>query len=194
MAGARNSDNVRVYGSLNDAIWIAPLGTTLPTTLALDLPEPWVALGWLGQSGIPLAMSTDIEKFKGHQGGATIRTKVTSTEKTLSFVCLEETPAVVQLYHNTSGVPTVTGTAPSQVAKIDLPESVGVVAVACVIQLQDGDVTKFYCLERIEITNREDVAHSNTELTGYGMSAEIIGDSYLLTNAQPFIDAGTVTP
>jgi hypothetical protein len=188
MAAERNNDNVRVYGSLNDAIWVAPLGTTLPTTLELDLPDPWVPLGWLGQDGIPLAMSTDVERFKGHQGGATIRTKVTSTEKTVSFTALEETPAVVKLYHD-AGDPTVTGTGATAVARIDLPESVGVVAVSCVIQLQDEGVTKFYCIERLEISGREDLAHSNSELTGYGMSADILGDSYMLTNAPAFIPA-----
>lgn len=185
MAGARNNANVRVYGSLNDAIWIAPLGTTLPTTLSLDLPSPWVALGWLGQAGIPLALSTDVEKFKGHQGASTIRTKVTSTEKSFNFTALEETPAVLKLYHD-AGDPIVTGTGAAAVARLDLPESVGVVAVAAVIQLEDEGILKFYCLERIEIGNREDVAHANAELTGYGMSAEILGASYILTNAPAF--------
>jgi hypothetical protein len=186
MAGARNNDNVRVYGSLNDAIWVAPLGTLLPTTLELDLPDPWVPLGWLGTDGIPLSLSTDVERFKGHQGGATIRTKVTGTEKSVSFTALEETPVVVKMYHD-AGDPVVTGTGETAVARVDLPEAVGVQAFACVIQLQDEGVTKFYCLERLEISGREDLAHTNSELTGYGMSGDILGDSYMLTNAPAFV-------
>lgn len=189
MAATRNSDNVRVYGSLNDAIWVAPVGTTLPETLDLDLPEPWVALGWLGQDGIPLSLSVDIERFRGHQGGGLIRTKASATDRGFSFVALEESPAVVKIYHGASD-PVQIGT--TNVARMDLPESVGTTPLACVIQLQDEGVTKFYCLERIEIGDRQDVAHAGTELTGYGMSADILGDAYLLTDAPAFTEGFTV--
>lgn len=187
MAATRNSDNVRVFGSLNDAIWVAPLGTTLPEVLELDLPAPWVPLGWLGQNGIPMRLAVEVEKFRGHQGGALIRSKATSTERGFSFVALEDTPAVNKIYHDASDP--VETSAGSGVARMDLPESVGVVSLACVVQLQDEGVTKFYCLERIDIGEREEVAHSGTEMSGYGMSCDIIGDAYLLTDAAAFTEA-----
>ena len=76
----------------------------------------------------------------------------------------------------------------SGVARVDLPESVGSQSYAAVVQLNDEDVTKFLCVERLDIGDREDVAHSGTDLTGYGISGSIIGDAYLLTNAPAFTE------
>lgn len=192
MPAQKNADNVRIYGGLDDAVWIAPLGTLLPTTLDLDLPEPWVELGWLAEDGIPLSMTTDVQSFRGHQGGSLLRRKVVSTEKSISFTALEESPVVWKLYFG-AGDPVETA-AGSGVARVDLPESVGSQSYAAVVQLNDEDVTKFLCVERLDIGDREDVAHSGTDLTGYGISGSIIGDAYLLTNAPAFTEGFVATP
>lgn len=192
MPAQKNADNVRIYGGLDDAVWIAPLGTTLPTDLVLELPSPWVELGWLAEDGIPLSMTTDVQSFRGHQGGSLLRRKVVSTEKGISFTALEESPVVWKLYYG-AGDPVETE-AGSGVARVDLPESVGSQSYAAVVQLNDEDVTKFLCVERLDIGDREDVAHSGTDLTGYGISGSIIGDAYLLTNAPAFTEGFVVSP
>lgn len=192
MPAQKNADNVRIYGGLDDAVWIAPLGTLLPTDLTLDLPDPWVELGWLAEDGIPLSMTTDVQSFRGHQGGSLLRRKVVSTEKGISFTALEESPVVWKLYFG-AGDPVETS-AGSGVARVDLPESVGSQSYAAVVQLNDEDVTKFLCVERLDIGDREDVAHSGTDLTGYGISGSIIGDAYLLTNAPAFTEGFVTSP
>ena len=188
MPAMKNADNVRIYGGLNDAIWIAPYGTVLPTTLDLDLPSPWVELGWLSEDGIPLSLSANVESFRGHQGGALIRRKATSSEKGINFTALEESPVVAQMYYGAAAPTLVT----PGVARMDLPESVGNKPYSAVVQLTDEDVIKFLCIERLEIGDREDVSHAGTEISGYGMSGAIIGDSYLLTNAPAFLEGLTV--
>lgn len=184
----RNSDNIRVFGSLDDMLWWAPPGTVMPTTLDLELPAPWVPAGWLADSGVPVEISTDVEKFKAHQGGTTVRTKVTSTEKTLSFTMLEKTPLALRL-HQGAAAPVQAGPG---VARVDLPEGIGVVTMAAVLVTRDEDVIDFLCMEKIEIGEREAVPHVNDEISSYGMSAEIVGTSYLLTNSPAFLEA--ITP
>lgn len=181
----RNSDNIRVFGSLDDMLWFAPEGTVMPTSLDLMLPSPWVPAGWLAESGVPIEISTDVEKFKAYQGGATVRTKVTSTEKTLSFTMLEKTPLALKL-HQDAGDPVAAGPG---VARVDLPEGIGVVTMAAVLVTVDDDVTDFLCMEKVEIGEREAVPHANNEISGYGMSAEIIGESFMLTNSPVFVEA-----
>lgn len=181
MAG--NYDNVRAYGDLDSEVYFAPVGSTLPTTLA-DPIAPFAAIGWLGEDGVPLSVSTDIEKFKAWQGGTTLRTKVTGTEKSISIQCLEETPGVTELYFG-HGAPVVT----TGVARIDLPEGIGSVSRAAVFKFVDGDVTKFLCCEKVEVTDREEISHSNTDVTMYGFTLEIIGDSYILTDAPAYTAA-----
>jgi hypothetical protein len=180
---AKNYDNIRAYGDLDSEVFLAPVGSTLPTTLT-DPTTPFEALGWLSEDGVSLSLSTDVEKFKGWQGGSVLRTKVTGTEKTIQIQCLEETPGVTELYYG-HGAPVVT----TGVAKIDLPEGVGTVARAAVFKFVDGGVTKFLCCEKVEVTEREDLSHQNSSLTMYGFTLDIIGDSYILTDAPAFTGA-----
>jgi hypothetical protein len=180
---AKNYDNIRAYGDLDSEVFLAPVGSTLPTTLT-DPTTPFEALGWLSEDGVSLAVSTDVEKFKGWQGGSVLRTKVTGTEKSISIQCLEETPGVTELYYG-HGAPTVT----TGVARIDLPEGIGTVARAAVFKFVDAGVTKFLCCEKVEVTEREDLSHQNSSLTMYGFTLDIIGDSYILTDAPAYVPA-----
>jgi hypothetical protein len=184
----KNYDNIRAYGDLDSEVFFAPLGSTLPTTIAADPTTPFAPVGWLSEDGVSLALSTDVEKFKGWQGGTVLRTKVTGTEKTITIQCLEETPGVTELYYG-HGAATVSGTGDAAVARIDLPEGVPTVARAAVFKFVDGGVTKFLVCERVEVSGREDLSHQNSSLTMYGLTLDIIGDSYILTNAPAYVGA-----
>lgn len=185
---AKNEDNIRVYGDLTSEVFFAPKGTTLPTTLATDPTTPFAGIGWLSEDGVNLEVSTDVEKFKGWQGGVTLRTKVTSTEKTITIQALEETPGVTELYYG-HGAAVVTGTAPNQVAKLILPESIPTIQRAAVFKFVDNTVTKFLVCELVEITGRGTLAHQNSSMTTYEFTLDILGDSYILTNAPAYIPA-----
>jgi len=184
---AGNSDNIRVYGDLDSEVYFAPVGSTLPDTIA-DPAAPFAAIGWLSEDGVSLSVSTDVEKFRGWQGGATLRTKVTGTEKTITIQALEETPGVTELYYG-HGAPVISGVEPDAVARIDLPEGIGSVARAAVFRFVDGGVTKLLCCEKVEVTGRGELAHTNTGMTVYGLTLDILGDSYILTDAASYVAA-----
>lgn len=185
---AKNYDNIRAYGDLDSEVFFAPVGTTLPTTITTDPIAPFASVGWLSEDGVSLAVSTDVEKFKGWQGGSVLKTKVTGTEKSISIQCLEETPGVTELYYG-HGAKVVSGVAPNQVARIDLPEGIPTVARSAVFKFVDGGVTKYLCCEKVEVTDREELSHTNSGLTMYGFTLEILGDSYILTNAPAYLGA-----
>lgn len=184
----KNYDNIRVYGDLDSEFYLAPLGTVLPTTIATDPIAPFWAFGWLSEDGIDLELSTDGQKFKAFQGGTTVRTKNTSTEKTLKVQALEETPGVTGIYFD-HGAPVVTGVGAAAVAKIDLPESIRTTAFAGVAKFVDNDVEKWLVCERLEITGRGTVSHKNSDMTIYEFTFDILGDSYILTNAPAYLEA-----
>lgn len=177
------ADNAHFWGDADSGVFFAPLGSTLPTTLT-DPTTPFEEIGWLSEDGIDLEVSTDVKKVKGYQGGATVRTRVTGTEKGFKIQCLEDTPLVAELFWGATA-PTVT----TGVAKVDLPDGMPTVARAAVIKLHDGTSTRFYCLERVEATDRGTVSHKNTDETVYEISFEIIGDAYILTNEAAFVAA-----
>lgn len=189
----KNVDNIRVYGDLASEVFLAPKGTPLPTAMTTDPIAPWDALGWVSEDGVNLSVSTDVEKFKGWQGGATLRTKVTSVEKTFSVTALEETPGVSEMYwgHAKVTAAMTTGTAPNKVTKIDLPEGIGTIERACVIKFVDGGVQKWLCCSNVQVSDRGEAPHTNSDMTAYEFTFDIIGTSYILTNAPAFT---SVTP
>ena len=187
MAETKNYDNVRVFGDEESEVLVGPLGTVLPVDLT-TVDVAFKALGWLGEDGVPLSVSTNTEKFKAWQGGTTLRTKVTSTEKSISVQAVEENPLVYELFYDAKPA-VVTGTVPNKVAKIDLPGSIGSVSRSAVIKYVDGGVSKWLCCPKVEVTDRGDVAHTNSSMTIHEMTFEIIGDAYILTNAPAFIPA-----
>ncbi|RRD61374.1 hypothetical protein [Leucobacter sp. OH1287] len=180
---AKVRDNVRIYGDSDSEIFLAPLGTQLPTTLT-GMDPAFKSVGWLSEDGISASISVDTKKLKGFQGGATIRTKNTSTEKTLTFQMLEENPNVTALYYG-HGAVVKSG---SQHARADLPESIPVIERACVVKVVDGNVTRLDCYERVQITERGEVVYKNEDSTVYEVTAEILGASYFLTNAPAFLE------
>ncbi|UBH06477.1 hypothetical protein K8P10_001988 [Leucobacter sp. Psy1] len=191
---SKNLNNVRVYGGLATEVWFAKKGAgTLPTTL-VEPGAPFESVGWLHEDGIDLELSADIEKFKGMQGGTTLRTEVTSTEKSFKIQCIEESPLVSALYWGHEK-PTVTGEGADRVARIDLPESLRTVERQAVIRFVDDlGVEKFLCCDLVQATERGTVGHKKSDLTGYEITFEIIGDSYILTNAESFLEAGVEAP
>lgn len=181
---SKNYDNIRIYGDLDSEVFLAAKGSTLPTTLE-DPAEPFVGMGWVSEDGVDLEVSTDVTKFKGWQGGTTLRSRVTSTEKTIKVQFLEETPGVTALFYG-HGDPTIT----TDVAKVDLPEGIGTVERAGVIRFVDNNVTKLLCCESLQAGERGTVSHKNDDMTIYEITFDIVGASYILTNSPAYVEAG----
>lgn len=189
----KNSDNIRVYGDLSSEVFLGAKGTVLPTPTTFSLttdPTGFKGLGWMSEDGVNLQLSTDVEKFKGWQGGTTVRTKVTSVEKTFSVTALEEAPAVTELYwgHKPVTAADVTGTGAAKVAKIVIPEGMGTISRAAVIRFVDGGVQKWFCCSNVEITERGELPHTNSDMTAYEFTFDVIGESYILTNAPAYTE------
>ena len=182
---AKSYDNIRVFGDVDTDVYIGAKGSTLPEVLG-EPPAPFEALGWLGEDGTPLAVTTEIQKFKAYQGGTLLRTKVTSTEKSVKVQGLESNPLVTGLYFD-HGSPVVT----TGVAKVALPESIGTVERSAVFRWLDGEYERLLCCPLVQIGERGEIPNKNDAMTVYEMTFSIIGDAYLLTNEPSYL---AVTP
>jgi hypothetical protein len=185
---AKNYDNIHIYGDLESDVWVGDVGATLPQTLVEPAAPAFDSLGWLSEEGVSLAIETNVEKFRGWQGGSVLRTKVTSTDKSFTVQALEEKRLTTGLYFG-HGDPVVTGTGDTAVARLDLPESIGTVARSAVVRFKDGGVDKFLCCEKVEVTERGELTHQNTSMTIYEFTFEIIGAAYILTNNPAYLPA-----
>ncbi|MFT9821153.1 hypothetical protein, partial [Lysinibacillus sp. NPDC056185] len=110
--------NIRVYGDDSSAVWVAPKGTVGPEDLATPEAD-FTELGWIGEDGITLSRSTDVQEFKAWQGGTIVRKKVTKTDNTFKFQCLEETAVTLGLMH-----PGISGSTTAGVTRARIPAGI----------------------------------------------------------------------
>lgn len=176
---ALDAGNARIFGSDDDKVLIAPLGTTVPTTLAAP-DAAFDDVGWLHTDGIPFSPADSLDKLRGHQGGRVVRTTITESDLSFNFQCLETTALTLGLQHNLTSVATAAG-----VTTMAASPSRQVEARAFILDLYDKDDATIhyrYVIPRGEIGERAEFAHSNSDITGYTFTVEIVGSYTIITN------------
>lgn len=186
MIMAYNSDNARIFGGDNDAVFVGPLGTTLPTDLETAPDSALVDVGWLHADGITVTPEDSVEKFRGHQGARIIRTKVTESGTTFQFQALESKTAVLGLQYN---IQDHTDDVGGDFTVLELSPSRKVAPRAMVIDVYDEEggqngltVQHRLVIPRAEIGERQEFTLANSDITGYTFTVEIIGNYSLITN------------
>ncbi|KAM9866753.1 hypothetical protein ACIFOC_00445 [Leucobacter aridicollis] len=188
MAELYTKADVRVWASEGGAVFWAPKGTALPETHDEDLDPGFSPVGILSEDGPTEGLSVDTNKLKGWPR-QTVRVEPTSTEKTVSFTMLQNTPLAAELYWGVEKV-VKAGTG----ARIDIPESIGVVEGTVVIEKHDGDVVERRCIELGQVSERGDQASGNEDAAGKEVTLESVGKDYILTNAPAFVEAAVTVP
>lgn len=186
MADLYTNDNVRVWASNGGAVFWAPKGTALPADHEATLDPLFVPVGILSEDGVSEGLSVDTNKIKGWPGGRTVRVTNTSTEKTFGFTMIENSPLAAKLYYG-AGDPVTAGTG----ARIDIPEAIGIVDGAFVIEKHDGDTIERRCIENGQVSERGDRTADNENADGKEVTVESVGLDYIVTNAKSFVDALT---
>ena len=95
-----NEDNARWFGGTMDSVWCGPHGAVMPA--GIEVPTEHENIGWLGSDGITKSHNDEVAEWTGHQGGRTIRKKVTSSEDTFQFLAAETKLVVMGLLNNIS--------------------------------------------------------------------------------------------
>lgn len=169
-----NANNARIWGGDNDSIWLAPVGTTLPTTIDAVPGAGFEDVGWLHEDGITETANGSKEVIRGHQGAGVVRTRMSETGTSIAFTALEDKAQTNSLrYHEKSSEVT------AGVRKVTRGAGQRVSARAAVIDLYDIDnetIRKRLIIPRLEIVPTGDKTYSNADISGFGFESEIIGD------------------
>lgn len=169
-----NANLARINGSDADAIYLAPLGTTLPTTLDGELDPAFEEVGWLGDEGFTETLTGSRNKSRGHQGNGVVRTRMNETGTEIAFVALEQKAQTQSLrYHEketatTGGVRTTTRSPGQRINRR-----------AAVIDLFDADnetVKERFIIPVFEIAANGDRTRNSSDIAGFPFIGEIIGD------------------
>lgn len=174
---AKDRTQVRIYGDLASAVWVAPKGTTGPTTLV----APGVGyneLGWLTEDGVDMDRNESSTSFNAWQGGTLLRKKVTSVEDSFKVICTEENATVLGLYYK--------GVTPTTATAVDTRLITNQAASderAWVLDMFDGTIQKRFVVPSGEVTNRATISHKNAALTLYEFTITVYGDYSILKTA-----------
>lgn len=178
MPATKDLANVLGGGGDDSAVWVAPVGSTLPATLA-DPASPFESVGWLSEDGISFARSEDRQVFRGHQGGVVVKRKTASVDDTFKFQCLETTALTLGLLYK-GAVPTVaTGVATIQVTNQTASDERAFVLDEF---LDDGSQLRYVVpVGSVELT--AEVVWRTSEMTVYEFTVGVNGDHTIITDA-----------
>lgn len=168
---AKDQDNIRIYGSEDDTIYLAPLGTTLPTGLAAP-GEAFLDAGYLGEDGIDFNRDVDVAEFRVHQGGKIVRKKVTSSGRSIVFRLVEDNAVADSLSDKVVTGPTVA----SGVTTTEYSDASEVAIRAAVIDRFDAGIHVRLVIPRFEVTVSGTESWSNSAITEREATGSIIGN------------------
>jgi hypothetical protein len=180
-----NEDAVRV--GVTGTVYVAPKGTALPTNIATPLNAAFKSVGFISEDALTESLAITTERLRAWQRPVGLRTLTTEVEWTFQFGMLETSPLVLDLYYGGAETSVATGVATTGI--LAWPTST---QRAMVIEIVDGDVSTRYAIPVVEIGDREEVSHSNTEGTVWGVTVNVLGSSidemgFRITNDPEFV-------
>ncbi len=171
---AVTASNARIFGSDADAIYLAPVGTPLPTTIDEALNPAFEDVGWLHADGITETFTGSKTEIRGHQGSRVVRTRIETPGTTIGFHALESKAQTKGLRYDEKSATVVDG-----VRKTRRGAGQKVSARAAVIDIFDADdvtVKERHVIELFEIIPDGDRVFANSDIAGFPFKGEIIGD------------------
>jgi hypothetical protein len=181
-----NDDAVRV--GVTGHVWVAPLGTPLPTDVTTSLNAAFTEVGHISEDALTESLEITTELLRSWQRPIGIRTLTTEVNWTFQFQMLETSPLNLELYYGDAETTVATGVATTAIKAwpVSTPK-------AMVIEIEDGDVLTRFALPKVEVGERGEINHVNTAGTMYDVTVNVLGTSlddmgYRITN-DPFMVA-----
>jgi hypothetical protein len=159
--------NVRV--GVSGEIFVAPTGSTAPTTASAQPAAAFIGFGYVSEDGVTETFDRSSDDIKAWQNAATVRSVVTDAAITYQFTLIETTVATVGFANGT----TVTQTAAHGTYTID-PSSTGG-RKSFIIDVIDGANLKRIYIAEGELTERGDTVYASGEPIGYECTVKAYG-------------------
>lgn len=170
-----NSALARIYGSDNDKIWLAPVGTTLPTDLDGDPGAGFEDIGWLNtDTGVTETALGSLSEIRGHQGAGIVRTRMETPGTQFQFVALEQKTLTDELRYDVKTSTTAAGVKTSTRGSGQKVQARA--AVIDLLDIDDDSVQLRIVIPRLEIIPNGDRTFINSDVAGYPMIGTVIGD------------------
>jgi hypothetical protein len=136
-------DATEVRVGVEGHLYVAPLGTTMPTDVTTALAAAWVELGYT-ETGPSMSVDTEREDFVPWQSKNPVRSVVTGQTMTSTFTLWQRNSDTLKLAFG-GGTVTLSGAGP---AKLYTPPPAGLDERAFVYEIIDGTTIDRYLLYR----------------------------------------------
>lgn len=166
---ALTADNVRV--GVTGAIFRAPTGTTLPTTVGGTLDTAFWDVGYITSDGVTTSTSTDTNDIQAWQNGDIVRRVQTSHDFTVQFTMLESNETTLELYYGnfTHGAGAASGT-------VQVKGEQGYRGSFVLNVVDDTNLIRIV-LPDAQVTERGDVSYVNGDAISYPVTLTCYPDA-----------------
>ena len=158
------SSEVRVAGT--GELYLAPVGTTLPTAASAALDAPFKGYGYTTEDGVTLSKSVDREGIPAWQSSTPVRYLITGQELTIETTFLQSNEDILKLWLGSGDFATDGGTGPAGY-RADLSVDPVGQQFAMVLEWRDGTIVSRLQVPKVEVTEVGDVSLARNSATAF---------------------------
>lgn len=174
MANKPNAENVTAAKpKVEGAIFVAPLGTELPTDAVTALAESYKSLGYVSKDGVSNNNSASTESTTDWGGDVVLDSQ---TEKTDTFKYTLIEALNVDVLKHVYGDENVTGTL-AQGIKVTANRNEAKECVVVVDMLMRNNAVKRIVIPRAKVTTVDEVKYQRGQAVGYGVTVSANPDN-----------------
>lgn len=162
---ALDSDNVRV--AVTGAVYVAPTGTTAPTTSSSALDAGFVDLGYVSADGITENIDRTTNQIRAWQNGSLVREVTSEGTYSVDMTFIETNEAVLELYYGTTNA----------LGQFDIDPTTTGGRQSFVIDVVDGSIVERIYIPAGEITSVGTRTLASGEAVGYQVTITAYADT-----------------
>lgn len=158
-------DATKVRVAVTGAVYAAVTSAAAPTSATSVLAATFFDLGYVSEDGVTETYDDDTQDIQAWQGGAIVRTLISSSKASLAFTLIETKATVLELYHKGSTVQSlgVNG------YKIDVLTP-NVVRKSLVLDVLDGSTHVRLYAASAEVSQRGEITYVNADTISYNVT------------------------
>jgi hypothetical protein len=167
---SQNAAEVRIAG--NGGLYVAPVGTALPTDPTEALNAAFIELGYSSEDGVTMTPARTIEKIKAWQSRQPVRTSVTEESITISTSLMQWNESTIAMFFGGGSVATDAG--PPVTYTYTPPAAGEIDERALVLEWIDGEYTYRLVSERAAASELGEVQLTSTAAAMLPITLELL--------------------
>ena len=169
-----NADNIKI--GVKGKCYVAPVGTTMPTTPTAVWGTGWVDLGYMHPDGLEEALGEDRTEVMAWGEEAPVKTRVKSRDGSFKITFLETTAELLQLYYaveaaDMTSTAAVTGPpAVPQFLSFGTGQASPGIERALGIDIIEGDEIERIMIARVDVSDRGNRKRSADDASSFELT------------------------